>query len=408
MAEVVEIVELGAQGDGVTADGLFVPGALPGETAQVSVAGHRATLIEVTAPVLERVTPVCPHFGACGGCSLQHANDDLLAGWKRDLIARALSARGITNVEIAPTITSPPASRRRVTFSGRRTKKDTVIGFHAAGSDQLVGVEQCPVARPAIVASLDLLRDLIGVGASRKGELRLVVTDASAGLDIAVTGGKPLDGGLYGRLVAATATSSIARLTWDGEPVIQRDPPAQTMGRAQVVPPAGGFLQATAEGEAALVTAVRRIVGDADMVLDLFAGCGTFTLPLAENAKVRAVEGDALALEALDAGWRGAPDLKLVETERRDLFRRPFLTRELEKIPAAVLDPPRQGARAQCEQLADSAVGRVAMVSCNPATFARDVRLLLDGGYQLEWIQPVDQFRWSPHVELAASLSRTG
>ena len=408
MAEVVEIVELGAQGDGVTADGLFVPGALPGETAQVSVAGHRATLIEVTAPVLERVTPVCPHFGACGGCSLQHANDDLLAGWKRDLIARALSARGITDVEIAPTITSPPASRRRVTFSGRRTKKDTVIGFHAAGSDQLVGVEQCPVARPAIVASLDLLRDLIGVGASRKGELRLVVTDATAGLDIAVTGGKPLDGGLYGRLVAATATSSIARLTWDGEPVIQRDPPAQTMGCAQVVPPAGGFLQATAEGEAALVNAVRRIIGDADMVLDLFAGCGTFTLPLAENAEVRAVEGDALALEALDAGWRGAPDLKLVETERRDLFRRPFLTRELEKIPAAVLDPPRQGARAQCEQLADSAVERVAMVSCNPATFARDVRLLLDGGYQLEWIQPVDQFRWSPHVELAASLSRTG
>lgn len=408
MAEVVEIVELGAQGDGVTADGLFVPGALPGETAQVSVAGHRATLIDVTAPVLERINPVCPHFGSCGGCSLQHANDDLLAGWKRDLIARALSARGITDVEIAPTITSPPASRRRVTFSGRRTKKDTVIGFHAAGSDQLVGVEQCPVARPAIVASLDLLRDLIGVGASRKGELRLVVTDASAGLDIAVTGGKPLDGGLYGRLVAATATSSIARLTWDGEPVIQRDPPAQTMGRAQVVPPAGGFLQATAEGEAALVTAVRRIVGDADMVLDLFAGCGTFTLPLAENAEVRAVEGDALALEALDAGWRGAPDLKLVETERRDLFRRPFLTRELEKIPAAVLDPPRQGARAQCEQLAESSVERVAMVSCNPATFARDVRLLLDGGYQLDWIQPVDQFRWSPHVELAASLSRTG
>ena len=179
------------------------------------------------------------------------------------------------------------------------------------------------------------------------------------------------------------------------------------MGRAQVVPPAGGFLQATADGEAALVNAVRRIVGDADMVLDLFAGCGTFTLPLAENAEVRAVEGDALALEALDAGWRGAPDLKLVETERRDLFRRPFLTRELEKIPAAVLDPPRQGARAQCEQLADSAVERVAMVSCNPATFARDVRLLLDGGYQLEWIQPVDQFRWSPHVELAASMSRT-
>lgn len=408
MAVVVQIAELGAQGDGVTAEGLFVPGALPGETARVSVSGHRATLIEVTAPVLERTEPVCAHFGTCGGCALQHANDDLLAGWKRDLIARALAARGITDVEIAPTLTSPPGSRRRVTFSGRRTKKDTVLGFHAAGSDQLVGIEACPVARPAIVASLDLLHDLIGVGASRKGELRLIVTDASVGLDIAVTGGKPLDGGLYGRLVAATATSGIARLTWDDEPIIQRDPPAQTMGRAQVVPPPGGFLQATAEGEAALVDAVRRVVGDTDMVLDLFAGCGTFTLPLAENAEVRAVEDDAPALEALDAGWRGAPELKRVETERRDLFRRPYLTRELEKIPAAVLDPPRQGARAQCEQLAQSGVGRIAMVSCNPATFARDVRLLLDGGYRMDWIQPVDQFRWSPHVELVASMTRHG
>lgn len=406
MRQPVRIVELGAQGDGVTEEGLFVPGALPGESARVTVAGHRATLVEITARAPERITPVCPHFGECGGCTLQHVGGDFLSGWKRDLIARSLSARGISGVEIAPTLTSPAGSRRRAVFGGRRTKKGTLVGFHAPSSNQLVAIRDCPVVRPAVLEAMDLLHEIVALGASRKGEVKLVVTESAAGLDVAATGGKPLDGGLFGRLVAATATSGIARLSWDGEPVIARDPPVQQMGRARVVPPPGGFLQATEEGAAALVEAVRRAVGQARTVADLFAGCGTFALPLAERSEVRAVEADAGALAALDAGWRHAEGLKRIETEVRDLFARPLLTREFAEIEAVVLDPPRQGARTQCEQLAVCDIGRLAMVSCNPATFARDVRILIDGGFRLDWVQPVDQFRWAPHVELAAALVR--
>lgn len=406
MARTVRIAELGARGEGVSGEGLFVPGTLPGETAHVSVTGHRATLIEIVETAPHRIRPVCRHFGACGGCTLQHVADAYLAGWKRDLIARSLAARGISGVEIAPTRRSPPGSRRRAVFGGKRTKKGTVVGFHAPASDHLVQIHECPVVRPAITAVMDLLHEVVSLGASRKGEVKLTVTDAAVGLDVAAVGGKPLDGGLFGRLVAATATSKIVRLTWDGEPVILRDPPAQPMGRASVVPPPGGFLQATAEGEAALVEAVRRAVGPARSIVDLFAGCGTFTLPLAEAAAVRAVEADAEALAALDAGWRRAQGLKRVETETRDLFTRPVRAGEFKDFEAVVLDPPRQGARAQCEQLAASDVGRLAMVSCNPATFARDVRILIDGGYRLDWVQPVDQFLWTAHVELAAGMSR--
>lgn len=406
VTETVTISELGAQGDGVTDQGVFVPGTLPGESARVNITGHRATLLEIVETAPERIQPICPHFGSCGGCALQHAGDGFLAAWKRDLIDRALAARGIDGIEVAETITSPPASRRRITFGGRRTKKDVVIGFHAPASDQLVAIEECAVARPQIIGALPILERLIVAGASRKGEVKLVITTSEAGLDIAATGGKPMDGGLYGQLVAATAASDIARLTWDGEPVISRDPPTQTMGRARVVPPPGGFLQATEEGEAALVAAVRRAVGDAGSIADLFAGSGTFTLPLAERAEVLAIETQAEALEALDAGWRQAPDLKRVTTEVRDLFRRPLLARELDGTDAVVIDPPRQGARAQCEQIALSGVGRVAAVSCNPATFARDARILIDAGFALDWVQPVDQFRWNPHVELAAAFSR--
>ena len=406
MAETVQISELGAQGDGVTDAGLFIAGALPGETVRASVAGHRAALIEIVQRSASRVEPICPHFGTCGGCTLQHAADDFLADWKRDLVARALAARAIECVDIAPTLTSPPASRRRAVFSGRRTKKGTLVGFHAPQSNQLIEIGQCPVVRQQIVDSLEILHELVALGGSRKGEVRFTVTDSEAGLDIAATGGKELDGGLYGRLVAATATTDIARLTWDGEPVIQRDPPRQTMGRAQVVPPPGGFLQATVEGEAALVAAVRRGIGQLRRVADLFAGCGTFTLPLAEEAEVTAFEADVDALAALDAGWRQAEGLKRVETRPRDLFARPLLAREFADFDAAVLDPPRQGARAQCEHLAAVDLQALVMVSCNPATFARDVRILVDGGWRLDWVQPIDQFRWTPHVELAAGLSR--
>ena len=401
-----QIQTLGAQGDGVTADGVFVPGTLPGETVRIDAAGHRGRLVAITAPAAQRVQPVCPHVDTCGGCTLQHASDELLADWKPDLIRRALAARGITDVLIRPIHVSPPHSRRRVTLAARRTKRDVLVGFHPPGSDAITPITDCTVADPRILPVLPALAELTRTGASRKGALRLGVTVSEAGLDVAVSGGKPIEGAMYGQLVAIAATADLARLCWDDEIVVTRRPPYQPMGRARVVPPPGGFLQATADAQAALVLAMREAVGPAKRLADLFCGSGTFSLPLAEQAEVLAVEADPAALQALDAGWRQAEGLRRVRTAARDLFHRPLLPREFKGLDAVVFDPPRQGARAQAEHLASADIARIGAVSCNPATFARDARLLIDGGFRLDWVLPVDQFRWSPHVELAAAFSR--
>lgn len=406
MVEILTIEQLGAQGDGVTADGIFVPGALPGETVRANPQGHRAELVEIVNAAPDRQPPACPHFGACGGCTLQHASDGLLGVWKQDLVRTALAARGIEGVEIRPVIASPPRSRRRVTLAGRRTKKGELVGFHAPASDEVVPITSCTVASAGIMAIVPRLGRIVEAGASRKGALRITVTETLAGLDVAIDGGKPVEGGLYGELVAFSATSDLARLSWGGDVVVTRRPPEIAMGPARVVPPPGGFLQATEAGQAALIAAAQEAVGGARRVVDLFAGSGTLTLPLAVKAEVHAVESDREALEALDIAWRRTSGLKRVGTEARDLFRRPLLPPEFGPFDAVVMDPPRQGARAQCEHLAKAEVAHIAAASCNPATFARDARMLIDGGFRLDWVQPIDQFLWSPHVELMAALSR--
>jgi 23S rRNA (uracil1939-C5)-methyltransferase len=244
------------------------------------------------------------------------------------------------------------------------------------------------------------------IGASRKGELTLIVTRTEGGIDLAAAGGKPLEQSLFSDLAQLAERAGLCRLTWGGEPVASRHPAAQRFGRAVVVPPAGAFLQATADGEAALVAAVREAVGDAGRIADLFAGSGTFALPLAAQAEIHAVEGEAAMLTALDAGWRRTPGLHRTTTEPRDLFRRPLMPDELKRFEAVVIDPPRAGAEAQARELAASGVPVIAAVSCNPVTFARDARLLTEAGYRIDWIQVVDQFRWSSHVELVACFKR--
>lgn len=402
MTDLVAIERLGRDGDGIAGD-TRIPFALPGEVWRFGPAPERVT----ASP--DRVAPPCPHFGACGGCALQHASPAFLAEWKAGTVVRALAAHGL-DAPIRPTLTSPPRSRRRAVFAGRRTRKTALVGFHARRSDAIVAVPHCLVVRPEIRDALPTLEALVRLAASRSAEVHLAVTSGPAGLDVDVTGGRPLDAALSAEIAAVAEGADLARVSWDGVPLAVRRSPWLPMGPARVVPPPGAFLQATAEGEAALLAAVQAIVGDAPRVLDLFAGCGTFSLPLAQRAPVVAVEGEASMLVALAAGAKAAPRLKPVRTATRDLFRRPLLAAELDAaLPpgsAVVIDPPRAGAEAQTRELARSRLGRLAAVSCNPVTFARDAHLLTDAGFRLDWVQPVDQFLWSGHVELVASFSR--
>jgi 23S rRNA (uracil1939-C5)-methyltransferase len=404
------VERLGHLGDGVAgAPGggtVFVAGGLPGEVVEGEVAGDRMAAPRILEPSPLRVRAACPHYRACGGCSLMHAREDFVADWKRGVVMAALAAQGV-DAEVLPEVaTSPPRSRRRAVFHGRRTKTGAVVGFHGRASGTLTAVPGCILVTPALVATLPALEELTVAGASRKGELAMTVTQTSGGPDVAVTGGKPVDTALRTRLPAIAEAGGFARLTWEGETLALRAPPELRFGPASVVPPPGAFLQATAEGEAALRAEVARAVGDARRIVDLFAGAGTFALPLAAGAEVHAFEGESALVAALDAGWRGTPGLRRVTAEARDLFRRPLLAQELAGYDAAVIDPPRAGAEAQVAQLALSDVPRIAHVSCNPVTFARDARRLVSAGYTLGPVRVVDQFRWSPHVELAAAFVR--
>ena len=406
MQEMV-IDRLGHQGDGIARGPVYVPGALPGEVVAGEVADGVMAAPRIVTPVPERVRAPCRHAGGCGGCQVQQAADDFVARWKRDVVVRALSAQGI-DVAVGPTLTSPGGSRRRAGFSARRTKKGALAGFHRKGSEEIVAVPDCVLVRPALRAALPLIEDLAVLGASRKAELSVHVTESAAGLDVVVRGGKAVDPALQMGLAELARRHDLARLAWDGGEVLTRRAPVQRLGSASVVPPPGAFLQATAEGQTALTEAVLRAVGPAKRVLDLFSGCGTFSLPLAARAEVLAVEAERDMLEALDAGWRHAPGLRRIRTEARDLFRNPLLPEDMKGFDAAVLDPPRAGAEAQVAELARARLPRIAHVSCNPVSFARDTATFVRAGYVVDWVSPVDQFRWSSHVEIVAGLHFEG
>lgn len=399
------IARLGHLGDGIAPGPVFVPMALPGEVVEGEISGERMSEPRIVTPSPSRVRAACPHYRACGGCAIMHASDDFVAGWKADVVRQALAAQGL-EAALRPVVTSPPQSRRRATFSGRRTKAGAIVGLHGRRSGTIVEIPECQLLHARLMAILPDLVEITLTGGSRKAELALSATLTEAGVDLAVRGGKPLDSSLFSALAAIAEHADLARLTWDGETAITRRPPVRRFGTALVVPPAGAFQQATAEGEAALLAAVTEAVGDARHVADLFAGCGTFALPLAERATVHAVEGDPAMIAALDAGWREAAGLHQVSSEARDLFRRPLLPDEMNRFDAVVIDPPRAGAVAQTAEIAASRVAAVAAVSCNPVTFARDAKLLTEAGFSIDWVQVVDQFRWSPHVELAARFSR--
>lgn len=400
----VDIVGLGAQGDGIadTPEGpLYVPFALPGERVRTTGEGPPELL---SAPNRERRTPVCRHFGVCGGCVAQHMGDDLYARWKRGIVVEAFRQRGL-EPEIAPLVLAPLGSRRRAVLTARREGGGIVLGYHRRRRHELFDLQECPVLRPEIVAKLAVLRAI--ASQAGKGEVRITVLATPAGVDVALEAESgAFDAKSAAMLARIAAEHRLARVAVNGDVVMERAAPSLTLAGGEVVPPPAAFVQAVAQAEAAMVTLVVAAIGKAKRVADLFCGVGTFAFPLARKARVLAVDGDAAAIAAVSAAARRAQGLKPIETKVRDLFQTPLSAKELEGSDAVVFDPPRAGAAAQAERLARCKVPTVIAVSCNPATLARDARTLVDGGYRLRAVTPIDQFLFSAHVEAVAVFER--
>ena len=409
MSEPLTIDRLGAKGDGVAdtdAGPAYLPFTLPGETVTVDgIAKARPRLAGIVTASPHRVTPPCPHFGTCGGCDLQHAGDDLYRAFKRGLVVDALARVGI-ETDIADLVPCAPHSRRRVALTALRGEAGVALGFNARGSNAVVDIAVCPIALPAIEAALPDLKALARILVDRKRPLRLVVTATGEGLDIAAEGAGKLSEGTRRKAIAFSLDKGFARLTIDGERQMISRAPTLPVGDLAVEIPAGSFVQAVAATEAAMAEAVVAHLAGARKVADLFAGFGAFALRLAPHSAVHAVEAEAAPLVAMDAAWRLRPGLKPLTTERRDLYRRPIPAKEFRFYDAVVFDPPRAGAEAESRELAASKIGRVAAVSCNPVTLARDLALLVTAGFKVERVIPYDQFLWSHHVEAVALLSR--
>ena len=401
----VEIVRLGAQGDGVAeaadCQPRFVPFALPSE--RVRVIGD--AMPEVMGPASpDRRAPICRHFGICGGCVAQHMSDNLYADWKRSIVVEAFRQRGLTP-DVAPLLRVPPGSRRRAVLTCRRAGESITLGYHGRRSHALFDLEECPVLVPEIVAGLPGLRAIAGLKPA--GDTRFTVLATPAGLDVSVEGKlRSPNAKTAAAMAQIAADHRLARITLSGETIIERASPVLQTSGVGVVPPPGAFVQAVAQAEDALAAAVLDRIGRPKRATDLFCGLGTFAFALARRSRVAAFDSDQAAVGALQAAVRHASGLKPVEARVRDLFREPLSPRELAPFDAVVLDPPRAGAKAQCEALAKSRVPGIVYVSCDPATLARDARTLVDAGYRLGQVVPVDQFLFTAHVELVVALTR--
>jgi 23S rRNA (uracil1939-C5)-methyltransferase len=408
VGDIIAIAALGHSGDGIAEiDGrrVFVPYTLPGETVEIERDDERTTLIRVIMSSAERVQPVCANFGKCGICALEHMAPTAYLAWKREQVVAAFAQRGIA-ADIAPTVPIGIGSRRRAVLSAVRSAKGIVLGFHARTSKTIVDIDTCAVLAPGIVAKLPALRRIAGVALSRWKPARVTVFLADNGLDVTIAdAGKP-DQTMLGKLGDFGRDPDIARLTIDGVEVFRNRAPQFAAGGAMLYPTPGGFTQAAKAAEDVISAVVLEAVGDASPVADLFAGIGTFSFRLAARAPVTAVEGDAALVGAIEMAGRHAKGLRKVTAARRDLFANPLSPPELGKFGAVVFDPPASGAKAQAEMLAKSKVPTVVAVSCNPATLARDARILIDGGYRPQRVVPIDQFLFSAEIEAVASFTR--
>ncbi|WP_089176397.1 class I SAM-dependent RNA methyltransferase [Bosea sp. AS-1] len=408
MNEILTVDHLGQRGDGIArtpSGSVFIPYALPGETVRAVVDGERGQLVEIITPSDSRVAPICPLFTRCGGCAAQHMAPGLYREWKRRQVVTALERAGVA-APVAALVDAHGVGRRRVTFHARRQGEAMVVGFMAARSHDLIAVEACPVLAPGLDRAPAVAQMLANRMGSANKPLDIQITASEAGLDVDIRGHGPLGDKLRLALTQLAERLDLARLSNHGEVVVERRPPLQQMGKALVAPPPGGFLQATALGEETLAGLVMAALPKGKRAADLFAGCGPFSFRMAERMQVLAVESDKAAMLALAKAFGATPGLKPIATETRDLFRRPLLEHELNGFDVVVLDPPRAGAEAQVKRLAASKVRDVIYVSCDAGSFARDAATLVAGGYALEAVTPVDQFRYSAHVELVGVFRR--
>jgi 23S rRNA (uracil1939-C5)-methyltransferase len=407
----LDVLRLGVRGEGVSQGPrglIFTPFALAGEKILAEVDGDRGKLVEVLAPSPDRIAAPCPHFTRCGGCAVQNLAEPAYRDWKRGLVADALDNAGVT-ADVAPLVAAWGAGRRRATFHSRNDQRGQPhIGFMEARSHRIYELDACPILAPELAGALAAARRAAEVLAPLDKPLDIVVTASLNGLDLDVRGCGKLDFTLEQALIAAAQALDLARVSNHGLPLVERRAPEIQIGLARVLPPPGAFLQATAAGEAALAALIQEAVGPAKRTADLFSGIGTFALRLAEHSDVYCVESDAAALAAGLRGGRSAAGLRRLSGEARDLFDRPLLASEFARQDAVVFDPPRAGAERQAQELAKSAVPVVVGVSCNAQTFARDAKTLIAGGYKLEKVTPVDQFLYSPHVELVGVFRKAG
>lgn len=399
MTEAALIERIAARGEGVTGDGRHVAGGVPGDRVRDD---------GIIIPGPNRTDPPCRHFGKCGGCQLQHVAEPALADFVRDRVVGGLEGQEVTGTQVLPAILSPAQSRRRAVLTALRTGKQVAIGFNAAQSNQIVDMRMCPLLLPELFALIAPVRELLVMIAQPRRPVKVKLQMLDQGVELILEGVKAegLDAAMA--LQDFAGAHKLARFAIDQgdglEILWQPEPPTMRFGDVTVEVPPFAFLQPTSAGQTALIDAVTKAIGDAGAVADLFAGVGTFALSVQAGRKVYAAEGARDAITALMAAANRAR--ALVATEHRDLFRRPLIPTELNRFGAIILDPPRAGAEEQVKQLAASAAPVIAYVSCNPASFARDAKTLIEGGYTLDWVQPVGQFRWSTHVELAARFSR--
>jgi len=350
---------------------------------------------------------ICRHFGICGGCAYQEMPDDAYRALKRGFVVDALARHGFSDADVRGTIEVLPRTRRRASFKAVKRGGETLVGFHAAQSHSIVDMRECLVLTPNLFGAVAHLRELVGAILSDGEDAEIHATDSDTGLDIALRWQRKLNPALSTQIIDWAARHQFARVTSNGEIATEFATPGVSFGKARVALPPESFLQSTQDGEAALQGFVREAIRNSKSVADLFAGLGTFTFIVAEKARVHAVEQDKKALAVLSDAARNAQGLKPITTEVRDLFKQPVNGDELKPFDAVVLDPPRSGALAQAKALAESKVKRIAYISCNADTFARDARMLVNGGYKLGTVVPVDQFLWSSHIELAASFKRS-